>query len=177
MVQPAPNECPGFLGLKLKQIKTNWFQNREKHIFFGRWLNQLVHNHFQGWKFHWNQWESVNVKTFQDTGAVIFKKSYLSHPQISKLWTALWVLAEPSSLHWFSSSHRLRQESLISHCAWRTGWFQFHPQAPEPASPRLKLWERHTRLVIASSVRKWFWSRIYPAMLPLHSTQHNKWDK
>ncbi len=38
----------------------------------------------------------MNVKTFQDTRAVIFKKSYLSHPQLSKLWTAQWVLAEPS---------------------------------------------------------------------------------
>ncbi len=46
--------------------------------------------------------------------------------------------------HCSSLSCRLRQESLISHCAWRTGWFQFHPQAQEPASPRLKLWVRHT---------------------------------
>ena len=40
----------------------------------------------------------MNVKTFQDTRAVIFKKGYLSHPQFSKLWTALWVLAEPSTV-------------------------------------------------------------------------------
>jgi hypothetical protein len=57
----------------------------------------------------------MNVKTFQDTRAdiyiFIYLKSHLSHPQISKLWTALWALAVPARLEWLKPHPKIAKTS------------------------------------------------------------------
>ena len=120
------SQHPQKIQCSLIKIKTNLkltdFEIREQHIFFVRWLNQLAHNLFQGWKFHWNQWESVNIKTFQDyqqTGVrllqiVFISKDYTHYLTIIRDYLRLLFCKNPND--YFRLLHYLRKDDYFTYC-------------------------------------------------------------